>query len=403
MSTGSSKATEAVLAPGQERKKAAPRPADQIPKKSPLSNLQMLDQQALRRKTIVVAVLLVAVCLFNLCVDRYNGELVTPDVVLGTWALFFQQLDLGHTGNVLTPDQVLDVNKHYYSLLNQTAVTAITAICGMLLALAGTLYQNVFRNPIASPTMLGVSNGVQVGVLVLVVLFGANAVNMPLARYLLSYGFIILTLAALFFFSKMISGPGRPLNVINMLLVGTIISQLYGVITTYVTWNVFTDELWEVYNSLSEAIAVDTEWYAFAFLLVMAVISVTPIVLLRFRLNVLSFPESDMKGLGVSANRLQVVALTCATLMMVAAQVSVGTVAMISLVVPHVSRFLFGAEFRKQFIGNVLLGALVLMVCRCVGPFIPYVGGILPIGTLVSFVVMPAFAWMIATQQRTWE
>lgn len=409
MSIGSKQKDTQVQAPGQEQAAAvaerAPLPSEEIAAQNKvISELFNLDRASLQRKTIIVGVVLVAFTLLALCIDEYYGELVSPAEVLSVYGKFFQQLFAQFTHDaVMSPTDLLAWNKHYFTLTNHAGAIFITVLAGMLLALAGTLYQSVFRNPIASPTMLGVSNGIQVGLLVLVLLFGAAATNMTAARYALSYGFVVITLILLFTLSKLISGPHRPLNVVNMLLVGTLLSQLFNVIVTYVNWYIFDDEMWEIYDGLSDVISIDTSWYAYIFLIAMTVVSVTPIIAMRFRLNVLSFSETDMRMLGVNGNRLQILALTCATLMMVAAQVSVGMVSMLCLVVPHVSRFVFGAEFRKQFVGNVLLGALLLAICQCVIPFIPYVGTFLPMGTVVSFIVLPAFVWMLATQQRTWE
>ena len=76
---------------------------------------------------------------------------------------------------------------------------------------------------------------------------------------------------------------------------------------------------------------------------------------------------------------------------------------MLSLVVPHVSRAFFGADFRKQFAGDVLIGVFLLLACRVILSFLPFVGSMLPIGTVVSVLVLPAFVWILAMQQRSWE
>lgn len=363
------------------------------------------DRRVFRRKTVGVAVVLVAVCAFSLCVDNYLGRIAPPLEVLQCYGMWFNQLitSIVSPGDALSGPDLMRFNQSYFSLTDRAAVIFITAVCGMLLALSGSLYQSVFRNPIASPSMLGVSSGVQLGVLVLVVVFGTAATTEGAWRYALCYTFGISMLVVLFVLSHLISGRGQPLNVVNMLVIGTLLSQLAGVVVSYVSWYYFDDELWEVYNSLSEVLVVDTEWYALAALAVFSVISVAPILLLRFRMNMLSFGESDMRMLGVSARSLQIIALICGTVVMVVAQVSIGTVAMLALVVPHISRMLFGAEFRKQLVGNVLLGALLLVTCRTVLSFVPFIGSFLPIGTVVSFLVIPAFVWILATQQRSWE
>ena len=363
------------------------------------------DRRALRRKTAIVSIALVIACAFSLCVDNYAGRIAPPLEVLQCYGLWFDQFlkSLVQPGEMLSGAEIMQINGSYYALMNQAGIVFITVLSGMLLALSGSLYQSVFRNPIAAPSMLGVSSGVQLGVLVLVVVFGVAAPAKGEWRYALCYGFGAVMLIVLFVLSRLTSAKGRPLNVVNMLVIGTLLSQLSGVIVSYVTWFYFDDELWEIYNGLSEVISVDTSAYAIGLLLVTALVSVSPIVLLRFRMNVLSFDESDMRMLGINSRRLQLLALTCGTIMMIGSQVSVGTVAMLALVVPHVSRMLFGAEFRKQLVGNMLLGALILMLCRTLLSFIPFVGEFLPIGTVVSFIVLPAFVWILATQQRSWE
>ena len=363
------------------------------------------DRRVLRRKTLIVAVLLVVVCSFACCLDNYRGRIASPIEVLECCGMAISQMvaSVVDPGTVLDSSELLAFNPSYFYLTDHAVVITITAVCGMLLALSGALYQIVFKNPIASPSMLGVASGVQLGVLVLVVLFGTAAPVMGAWRYGLCYAFGVAMLVLLFVLSWLISGPGRPLNVVNMLVIGTLLSQLVGVVISYFSWFYFDDELWDIYNSLSEALTVDTHWYALLALGVLTVLSVVPIVLMRFRMNVLSFDDAEMRMLGVSSRRLQVVALICATVMMIAAQVSVGTVAMLALVVPHVSRMLFGAEFRKQLVGNMLLGALLLVFARVVLSFVPYIGGFLPVGTVVSILVLPAFVWILATQQRSWE
>lgn len=423
MQIGSNKKEEQMLAPGQEQEAKAKQkeekrgtsstsdvstPADAALQHAKLDlrpQLMALDAQSLRRKTIAVGLILLLVVLFSLCIDLYQGRIASLVEVFQVYALWVSQCvaNITNSPDVMTPAQLMDMYPSYYSLLARAGTTFVTALAGALLALAGTLYQSVFKNPIASPSMLGVSGGIQLGYLVLVLIFGTSAATLTGWRYALVYGFALAMLVIIFVLAKFMSGKGQPLNIINMLVMGSIMSQLVGVIVTYVSWNVFDDDLWITFNNLSEVLSVDAEGLALAILLVMTLVSVAPVVLLRFRLNVLSFSEQDMRMLGVNAHGVQLLSLTCGTLMMIASQVAVGTVSMIALVVPHVSRALFGAEFRKQLIGNMLLGALVLVVCRVILGFIPAISAWLPIGTVVSIVVLPAFVWILAMQQRSWE
>lgn len=365
------------------------------------SELYAIDRSALRRRVAIVGIVAVVLSLVTLCVNDGWHYFENPVEVVSCYLLFFQQIFAGL--DALGSAQILAMHPQYYQILHQAGTVFVTFIAGGMLALSGALFQNVFRNPIASPTMLGVSSGIRLGLLVFVIVFQYSAVSMLAMQYLFSYVAVAAVLVIVFGFTKVMDGPGRPFNVINMLLVGTIVNSLLGVLVTYLTFYGFEPELWEIYLSLSEVLVVDTNWYALVTIVVSAAITLVPVVLLRFRMNALGFDPSDMRMLGVNSRWLQIVALVCGAIMMTAAQVQVGPAAMITLVVPHISRSLFGAEFRKQFVGNMLLGAALLMACRCIVSFIPFVGSGLPIGTVADFVVLPAFIWILATQQRGWE
>lgn len=364
------------------------------------------DRRKLRFKVLAAGAVLVAAVVFSLCTVPYLKGLVSPLEVLSCYLLWAQQLAVSLTDptNVLDPAAVMESCPTYYATMNQVAVTFITVVSGVLLAVAGALYQHVFRNPIASPTMLGVSSGIRLGIAVMVLLFGVAAQELIELRYLFTYGFVIAALAVIFAFGRLMSGKGRELNVVNLLLVGTIVNQLIGVFITYITWYVFDTDQFDAFNYISEAVTVDSTLLSLLLLVIGCVVSIVPVIALRFRLNVLSFGEQDMKMLGVNPNGIRLAALVCGTVMIVSAQINTGNVAMVSLVVPFVSRYLFGAEFGKQLWGNVLLGAAVLLVCKCILLLLPLsLTTVMGVGPVVNFVVMPVFVWMIATQQRGWS
>ena len=370
------------------------------------SALYAENRKQIRTKVVATGVALAVLAVFSLCTVPYLKGLISPLEVLSCYKLWAQQAIVSFTDptNLLEPAEISKLCPTYYATMNQVAVTFITIVSGVALSVSGTLYQHVFRNPIASPTMLGVSGGINLGIGVMVLLFGVAAQELLNLRYLFTYGFVIIALAIIFIFGRLMSGKGRELNIINLLLVGTIVNQLIGVVITYLTWYVFDTNQFETYNYISEAISTDSTLLSLLLLTVGCVVAIIPIFLMRFRLNVLSFGEQDMKMLGVSPQRIRLVALICGTILIVSAQIHTGNVAMISLVVPFVSRFLFGAEFSKQFWGNILLGAALLLLCKCILLLLPFsLTTVMGVGPVVNFVVLPVFVWMIATQQRSWS
>ena len=362
------------------------------------------ERSLLRKKTALVGLVLVLLIGGSLCITDSDPLIVSPLEVLSCYGLWFQQLFVSFTNPVdlLTAAELRAVHPLYMQIIAHAGFTLIYVIAGFLLALAGALYQNVFRNAIASPAMLGVSSGIQLGVAVLVMVYGTAAGYFLVQRYVFAYIAVIVTLVALFGFARLMTTKGQPVNVVNMLLVGTIINQFVGVFVTYITWYVFDEESYDIFSTLTTMVVPSNAVASWVALIGGAVVSILPIVLLRFRLNLLSFGADDMKMLGVNASRLQLIALVCGSIMMITAQLQVGAVAMITLVVPHISRALFGAEFSKQLVGNLLLGAVLLLACHIIASLVPYSGEV-PIGVVVNFVVLPAFVWMIATQQRKWE
>ena len=362
------------------------------------------ERHILRVKVVSLSVALVVVLALSLCVTVNYYKLIAPDEVLGCIALWFQVqfTNLFTTEIPLNTSQIMELQPYYYEVTARFSISVLTALCGGMLAVAGALYQNVFKNPIAAPTMLGVQSGVNVGLVVLVLLFNESALYMTGARYALCYGGSILVLLVVLGAGRLISG-GRNFNVVNMLLIGSVISQMTGLFITYATSYMMGDEAYEVYFELQEQLSVDASGVSWIAVIVVLVIAAIPIVLFNFSLNALSFTDDDSRLLGVNPNVLRIVSLVSGSLMVTAAMVYSGQVAMVSLLIPHLSRFLFGAEFKKQMLGSALLGALLLLVCRDISALIPFVDAGLPIGTVVSLVTLPFFVWMLAVQQRSWE
>lgn len=393
-----------------------------------VERLRGQERRALRRKAVLCIALTVVLGLVSCMVlsyvtsigntnDTYVGLIVTPSTAL---MLLQQALSEATGGAVAAPDGQLGIllfnnpNGQNWtdtiSLIASWEVDRVltTLMCvfgGALLGLSGMLYQNVFRNPIATPTMLGVQSGVNLGTLVMVALFGAAAVDMIVPRYLVCYAFGIGMLLLVFAGGKLIAGR-RPFSVVDLLLVGTAVGSIAGVVTQYIPagWDEGT---WNAYYTLSEALRTGTSPAAFASVAVIYLVAVLPIFLLRWKLNALSFSNVEVRLLGIDPSRLRMVALVAGSLMILVAMVTVGAVGLMAVIVPFVARYWFGSEAREQFWGNLLLGPLVLVFCRLLCDVLecafPILGTSLSMGTVVSVLLLPVFVWVVASHQRGWE
>ncbi len=369
------------------------------------TRLMREDRRIMRRKYLVFGLVLLVVFIFSSCMSfTLTHTFYTP---LELVASIQGWLRVVYT-QVAHPDFVVSVRREaitslpYYSdCINSLWLSLRLVICGAMLALSGMLYQNTFRNPIAAPSMLGVTNGINFALLILVVQYGYSASYYSDLYYLYSLIGGLLVLVLVMLGGKWISGKGQ-FNVVNMILMGTILSQLFGVIITYVQAFWFDDTSYYVYNQLINATNSTSAW-TYATLFIGALVSFVPVFLFRFRLNLISFADDESRLLGENPNRLRLIALGCGTVMILVAQVNVGQVAMASLIVPFIVRAIFGSEFRKQLGGNLIVGALVLLVCGDVGNLITFEGLSVGTGTVVSVIAIPLFVWMVVIRQKSWE
>ena len=293
----------------------------------------------------------------------------------------------------------------YWAVWHRLGVIGITLLCGILLSVSGMLYQNVFRNPLAGPGMLGASSGVSLGIMVLVILFGASAGEMLAERYIYCYGFGAAILLLVIIAGKKLTGKGKPFDIITMLLIGSIFGQLAGFVQQYVILFMFTNDetIQNVFIELTQMLNVDTSPLSWICLGVAFAVSFIPIYLMRFRMNALAFEEEEVRLFGINFTRLRAIALICGAIMLLAAQIHTGMVGMVSMIVPFMSRSWFGTEFSKQLIGNVCIGTLLLLICRDITDCIPFVGDGLGVGMIVQIVAMPIFVIIMAKHLRSWE
>ena len=367
------------------------------------------DKLAVKVSIFVVAIVLLS--FFALCFTGAAGQnftychaytYYTPFEVAK--ALYYHAYNAiavsTHWFSAMPNEWLLENVNGYWAIVQRAGVVGITLICAFLLSVSGMLYQNAFKNPMAGPGMLGVGSGVSLGMMLLVVLYGSMAPAMIAERYLYCYllgaAILIFVIAA----GKKLSGPGKPYDIVTMLLIGSIFSQLLGFIVSYVTLFLMDESDYLTFYTMSQMLVVDTSTLSWISLGTAMAVSFIPIVFLRYKMNVLSFDAQEARMMGIEYGRMRGIALICGAIMILAAQIHVGGVGLISLVVPILSRSLFGCEFNKQLIGNLCIGPTLLLVCRIVTDAIPFIGDGLAIGSIASVVIAPLFVVAMLKTQK---
>lgn len=369
-----------------------------------------------RRITVAFIIALVVIAGISLCLPYYgvgsqgqSGGVYTPDVVLASWALWFKMNVLplfdstlyNHNTQLLTQFAALYGVGTYTLVINRAAVTFLVVLCGVMLALSGMLFQMSFRNPLAAPTMLGVSDGVTIGGIIYCMLGYINITDEPALYALLVYGMGAVAVVFVLFASRLLSG-GKRYSVMDMLLLGTVVCQLLGGASQFVQNFVMDDSTWANFYNVQQASNALTEPVLQAVVVVIFIVTFAITFVLRFKLNLVAFDNDTGEMMGVRTGVLRGVALVLGSAMQLAALASIGQVAMLSMAVPFLVRFLMAADFRTQFLGNVLIGSTLLLMCMVFQHFIVIGLTTPPIGTIVSVLIVPFFVWAVALSKGRW-
>ena len=124
-------------------------------------------------------------------------------------------------------------------------------------------------------------------------------------------------------------------------------------------------------------------------------LGLVPLILLCWRINLLTVSEAEARSMGVNTDRLRAVVIICATLV-TSASVSVsGMIGWVGLVIPHFCRLLFGYDYRRLIPASILMGGTFLMLVDDIARVATT--SEIPLGILTSFVGAPVFVWLILT------
>lgn len=260
----------------------------------------------------------------------------------------------------------------------------LACLVGCCLSAAGASYQGVFQNPMAAPDILGATSGAAFGA-ALAILLGGSKQMVALS----AFAFAILTVMLVFLIGKTASGK----RVLTLVLSGIMVGSLFSAGTSYVKLvadpsNQLPEITYWLMGSLSGATKQDV-----AFAVIPMAIGLLPLLLLRWRINVLTLGDDEARTIGVNAGRVRLLVILCATLI-TAASVSVsGMIGWVGLVIPHLSRKLVGNDYRLLLPSTMLFGASFLLLVDDVSRNLLQTE--IPIGILTAFIGAPFFIWLI--------
>lgn len=231
-------------------------------------------------------------------------------------------------------------------------------LIGALLAMVGSVFQALFRNPLADPYVVGVSSGAAIGsALALVLGFGGAWEGIWSGMGATAVGFVtgLITLFAVFAIAK----RGGVLETQNLLLAGVVVGSLLAALLSLVLISSGKDTTMVLRWLLGSL--TPTYWNRVGLMAIVLAIGAPVLLLQSRRLNVFAIGEDAAMRLGVNVHRLKPVILVAGTAMTAVTVGSVGIIGFLGLVAPHIARRVVGVDWRWSLVGSGLVGSILLL------------------------------------------
>ena len=305
---------------------------------------------------------------------------------------------------------VFDIFKTFYTAIfkhNNSNTSTIAAVLfniriprifaamliGAALSMSGAAYQGLFRNPMVSPDILGASAGAGFGASLAILLsFGITGIQ--ISSFLFGIGAVALT----YIISAAIDRDNNATLV--LVLSGMVVSTLFSSFVSMIKYvadpysKLPAITFW-LMGGLSSTTMDDVK-----VLIIPVILGTVPLILFRYKLNVLSFGEEEAKALGVDTKKIRLIIIVCSTLL-TASSVSVcGMIGWIGLIIPHLSRMLVGPNYKFLLPTAMLLGCSFLLIVDDIARTLFTIE--IPLGILTAIIGAPFFIYLLVRGRRGW-
>lgn len=304
----------------------------------------------------------------------------------------------------ISPGELIEIVKNMVSgnsdgsagetVLIQSRLPRIAAamLIGCGLSVSGAGYQGIFRNPMVSPDLLGASAGAGFGA-ALGLLWGLPTVAVQSMAFCSGIAAVILTGAI----SRMVGGHmenNRLLLVLSGIVVGSLFQAFISIIK-------YVADPFDTMPSIAFWLMGGLTYVTASDLLILTVpvaAGTAVMMLLRWRINLLSFGNDEAESMGVPVKKYQGVIIVCATFMTSACVAVGGMIGWVGLIIPHFARLAAGSDYRRMLPCSAVMGAVFLLlvddVSRCAFP------QELPIGILTAIVGAPVFMVLLSKGRK---
>ncbi|SFB48096.1 FecCD family ABC transporter permease [Azotobacter beijerinckii] len=266
-------------------------------------------------------------------------------------------------------------------------------LVGAALTASGASYQGLFRNPMVSPGILGVSAGASLGA-ALAILLGYGMLGIQVLAFLCG----LVAVGTTWLISNGLGRRGDPLLV--MVLAGIVVGTLFTAFVSLVKFvadplNTLPTITFWLMGSLASVELPDLLIAGPPILL-----GLTVLLAMSWTLNVLCFGDEEARAMGLETGRLRLAIIVSATLVTAAAVAIAGIIGLVGLIVPHLARMLVGPDHRVLLPVSTLLGAGFLLVVDGVARSLFEVE--VPLGIVTSIIGAPFFLYLMNQSRKAW-
>ncbi|WP_404451711.1 iron ABC transporter permease [Virgibacillus necropolis] len=258
------------------------------------------------------------------------------------------------------------------------------ALVGAFLAISGAIMQGMTRNPLASPSIMGVTNGAAFTLVIMLAFFpGVSNIGLTLASYA-GAGIAVVLVFMVGSYSK--SG----LTPVKLALAGVAIGTLLSSISSIISLHFQLEKQMSFWFAGGLA---GTNWTSIQILLISGGIGLVLAISIAKSITILSLGEDIASGLGQNNILIKIIGII-AVLVLTGAAVSIaGTVGFIGLIIPHITRFIMGTDYRWIIPSSAIFGALLLVLADVVARLVnaPFET---PVGAITSLIGVPFFLYL---------
>ncbi|MDO4290380.1 MAG: iron ABC transporter permease [Eggerthellaceae bacterium] len=270
----------------------------------------------------------------------------------------------------------------------------IAALAGAALAVSGAAYQGIFKNPMVSPDILGVSSGAGAGA-ALALILGLPSVMV----HGVSFAFGVAAVLTVMTLARAFGKSGNALVV--MILAGTVISSLFTAVTSLLKYVADPDDTLPLITYwLMGSFARSGNDTNMGLMTICLMVGAGVLVALRWRINVMSFGDEEARSMGVNVRASRAAIILASTLLTSVTVCMCGSVGWVGLIIPHAIRLVTGPNYKSLIPLSMLGGACFTLLVDDVARLI--VPGELPVSVLTALIGAPLFIYLLAKGRKEW-